>query len=70
MNYDRPSMAPVRTYKKEEYELYSQFYEKEDADDMIKELTGDGHKVLLRKKPKVDNSYGLYVLWSQANPFT
>jgi hypothetical protein len=70
MNYDTPSIAPTAKHKKETYELYSQFYEKEDADEMVKELTEEGHKIIIRKNRKVDNCYGLYVLWHETDPFT
>ena len=70
MNYDTPTVAVTARYKGESYELYSQFYEKEDANEMIKELKEDGHKVIIRKNRKQDNCYGLYVVWSEMDPFT
>jgi cystathionine beta-lyase family protein involved in aluminum resistance len=70
MNYDTPSITPTTRYKKETYELYSQFYEKEDSEEMVKELKEEGHKVIIRKNRKVDNCFGLYVRWNETDPFT
>ena len=70
MNYDTPTMSPTRKYKGEEYELYSQFYDKVDSEPMAKELRDEGHQVIVRSHAKVHNSYGLYVRWATVNPFT
>ena len=66
---DVPSVPEGKMIKGVSYEYYNQFFEREDCEKEAKELRKDGHSVRIIKNPTCDNSFLLYIHWSETNPF-